>query len=101
MSMEIFILGLLLVIGIILILIEILFIPGTTIFGILGVISIFSSDYLSYTYFGSEIAIGYSILNSILSLNVSSNWSLFESLSGLNSIISNTLSAAAFPFFIL
>ena len=68
MSMEIFILGLLLVIGIILILIEILFIPGTTIFGILGVISIFSSDYLSYTYFGSEIAIGYSILNSILSL---------------------------------
>jgi len=68
MSMEIFILGLLLVIGIILILIEILFIPGTTIFGILGVISIFSSDYLSYTYYGSEIAIGYSILNSILSL---------------------------------
>ena len=68
MSMEIFILGLLLVIGIILILIEILFIPGTTIFGILGLISIFSSDYLSYTYFGSEIAIGYSILNSILSL---------------------------------
>ena len=70
MSMEIFILGLLLVIGIILILIEILFIPGTTIFGILGVISIFSSDYLSYTYFGSEIAIAYSILNSILSLIV-------------------------------
>ena len=68
--MEIFILGLLLVIGIILILIEILFIPGTTIFGILGVISIFSSDYLSYTYFGSEIAIAYSILNSILSLIV-------------------------------
>tara|TARA_B100001094_G_scaffold202777_1_gene196689 strand:+ start:1414 stop:1887 length:474 start_codon:yes stop_codon:yes gene_type:complete len=68
MSMEIFILSLLLVIGIILILIEILFIPGTTIFGILGVISIFSSDYLSYTYFGSEIAIAYSILNSILSL---------------------------------
>lgn len=68
MSMEIFILGLLLVIGIILILIEILFIPGTTIFGILGVISIFSSDYLSYIYYGSEIAIGYSILNSILSL---------------------------------
>ena len=68
MSMEIFILGLLLVIGIILILIEILFIPGTTIFGILGIISIFSSDYLSYSYFGSEIAIGYSILNSILSL---------------------------------
>ena len=68
MSMEIFILGLLLVIGIILILIEILFIPGTTIFGILGLISIFSSDYLSYTYFGTEIAITYSILNSILSL---------------------------------
>ena len=68
MSMEIFILGLLLVIGIILILIEILFIPGTTIFGILGIISIFSSDYLSYSYFGSEIAIIYSISNAILSL---------------------------------
>ena len=51
--MEIFILGLLLIIGIILILIEILFIPGTTVFGILGIIAIFSSDYLSFTYFGS------------------------------------------------
>ena len=34
--MEILILGLLLLLGVILILIEILFIPGTTIFGILG-----------------------------------------------------------------
>ena len=51
--MEILILGLLLVLGIILILIETLFIPGTTIFGILGIISIFSSDYLSYVYFGT------------------------------------------------
>ena len=58
--MEILILGLLLVLGIILILIETLFIPGTTIFGILGIISIFSSDYLSYVYFGTEFAIIYS-----------------------------------------
>ncbi len=66
--MEILILGLLLILGIILILIEILFIPGTTIFGILGIISIFSSDYLSYIYFGVEIAILYSIINSIICL---------------------------------
>ena len=66
--MEILILGLLLILGIILILIEILFIPGTTIFGILGIISIFSSNYLSYIYFGVEIAILYSIINSIICL---------------------------------
>ena len=65
--MEILILGLLLVLGIILILIETLFIPGTTIFGILGIISIFSSDYLSYVYFGTEFAIIYSIINSVVS----------------------------------
>ena len=68
MYMEIFILGLLLVIGIILILIEILFIPGTTVFGILGIIAIFSSDYLSFTYFGSNTAIIYSVINAILTL---------------------------------
>ena len=68
--MEIFILGLLLVIGIILILIEILFIPGTTVFGILGIIAIFSSDYLSFTYFGSDTAIIYSVINAILTLVV-------------------------------
>ncbi len=68
--MEIFILGLLFVIGIILILIEILFIPGTTVFGILGVIAIFSSDYLSFTYFGSNTAIIYSVINAIICLVV-------------------------------
>ena len=66
--MEILILGLLLLLGVILILIEILFIPGTTIFGILGLASIFFSDYLSYTYFGTEFAIVYSIVNSVVCL---------------------------------
>ena len=66
--MEILILGLLLLLGVILILIEILFIPGTTIFGILGLVSIFFSDYLSYTYFGTEFAIVYSIVNSVVCL---------------------------------
>ena len=66
--MEILILGLLLLLGVILILIEILFIPGTTIFGILGLVSIFFSDYLSYTYFGAEFAIVYSIVNSVVCL---------------------------------
>ena len=66
--MEVIILALLLILGIILILIETLFIPGTTIFGILGIISIFSSDYLSYVYYGVEFAIIYSIINSIICL---------------------------------
>lgn len=66
--MEVLILALLLILGIILILIETLFIPGTTIFGILGIISIFSSDYLSYVYYGAEFAIIYSIINSIICL---------------------------------
>lgn len=66
--MEVIILALLLILGIILILIETLFIPGTTIFGILGIISIFSSDYLSYVYYGAEFAIIYSIINSIICL---------------------------------
>ena len=68
--MEILILGLLLILGIILIIIEILFIPGTTIFGILGIISIFISDYLSFSYFGSEFAIIYSIITGLLCLLV-------------------------------
>ena len=66
--MEILILGLLLFLGIILILIEILFIPGTTVFGILGLISIFASDYLSISYFGVEIGIIYSITSGIFCL---------------------------------
>ena len=66
--MEFLTLFFLLVIGLILILIEILFIPGTTIFGIFGILAIFYSDYLSFQYFGSEFAIVYSIANSILVL---------------------------------
>ena len=66
--MEILILGLLLLLGIILILIEILFIPGTTVFGILGLISVFTSDYLSVSYFGVEFGIIYSITSGILCL---------------------------------
>lgn len=66
--MEILILGLLLLLGIILILIEILFIPGTTVFGILGLISIFASDYLSISYFGVEVGIIYSITSGIFCL---------------------------------
>ena len=68
--MEILILGLLLFLGIVLIIIEILFIPGTTIFGILGLIAIFSSDYLSYTYYGTDFAIIYSIINGFLCLMI-------------------------------
>ena len=68
--MEVFILGFLLIIGLTLILVEILFIPGTTIFGIFGIISIFLSDYLSYQYFGSDFAIYYSIITSVIILSI-------------------------------
>jgi len=66
--MEIIILGILLILGIVLILIEILFIPGTTIFGIFGVISIVSSDYLAFQYFGYNFGVIYSILSSFIIL---------------------------------
>ena len=66
--MEIIILGILLILGIVLILIEILFIPGTTIFGIFGVISIVSSDYLAFQYYGYNFGVIYSILSSFLIL---------------------------------
>ena len=68
--MDFIILFFLLIIGLILILIEILFIPGTTVFGIFGILAIFYSDYLSFQYFGTEFAIVYSIANSILVLFV-------------------------------
>ena len=68
--MDFLILFFLLIIGLILILIEILFIPGTTVFGIFGILAIFYSDYLSFQYFGTEFAIVYSIANSILVLFV-------------------------------
>tara|TARA_B100000214_G_C23953922_1_gene621790 strand:- start:405 stop:869 length:465 start_codon:yes stop_codon:yes gene_type:complete len=68
--MDILTLFFLLIIGLILILIEILFIPGTTVFGIFGILAIFYSDYLSFQYFGTEFAIVYSIANSILVLFV-------------------------------
>ena len=68
--MDILTLFFLLIIGLILILIEILFIPGTTVFGIFGILAIFYSDYLSFQYFGTEFAILYSIANSILVLFV-------------------------------
>ena len=66
--MEIIILIILLILGILLILIEILFIPGTTIFGIFGIIAIFSSNYLAFQYFGSNLGIIYSILSSFIIL---------------------------------
>lgn len=79
--MEIFSIVILLVIGVILVLIEILFIPGTTIFGILGLISIIMSNYLTFDFYGSEIGIIYTsttsliIFSSILYSLKSNSWS--------------------------
>lgn len=63
------------------VLIEILFIPGTTIFGILGLISIIVSNYLTFDFYGSEIGIIYTsttsliIFSSILYSLKSNSWS--------------------------
>lgn len=47
--------GSLLLLGIALILAEVLFVPGTTIVGILGLISAIVGVYLGFQYFGTEI----------------------------------------------
>tara|TARA_Y100001954_G_scaffold187856_1_gene201100 strand:- start:158 stop:622 length:465 start_codon:yes stop_codon:yes gene_type:complete len=60
----------LILIGLVLLIIEILFIPGTTIFGIFGILSIISSNYLFFQYFGPELIIYYMIGSSILVLGV-------------------------------
>ena len=53
----------LLIIGLILILIEIIFIPGTTIFGIIGFICFLLSNYYSYTEFGNQVGLIVSIIS--------------------------------------
>ena len=60
----------LILIGLVLLIIEILFIPGTTIFGIFGIISIIASNYLFFQYFGPELIVYYMIGSSILVLGV-------------------------------
>ena len=60
----------LILIGLVLLIIEILFIPGTTIFGIFGIISIISSNYLFFQYFGPDLKIYYMIGSSILVLSI-------------------------------
>jgi len=53
----------LLIIGLILILIEIIFIPGTTVFGIIGSICFLLSNYYSYTEFGNQVGLIVSIIS--------------------------------------
>ena len=53
----------LLIIGLILILIEIIFIPGTTIFGIIGFICFLLSNYYSYTEYGNQVGLIVSIIS--------------------------------------
>jgi len=66
--MEALVIFFLILIGVILLIIEILFIPGTTIFGIFGIISIVASNYLFLQYFGPEYIIYFMLGSSILVL---------------------------------
>lgn len=58
----------LIVFGIILIIVEIVFIPGTTIVGILGCIFGLSGLYLSFEYFGNTVGIIISVISVGISL---------------------------------
>ena len=66
--MEAIVIFFLILIGVLLLLIEILFIPGTTVFGIFGIISIVASNYLFLQYFGTEYIIYFMLGTSILVL---------------------------------
>ena len=66
--MEALVILFLIFIGVILLITEILFIPGTTVFGIFGIISIVASNYLFLQYFGPEHIIYFMIGSSILVL---------------------------------
>jgi membrane-bound ClpP family serine protease len=49
--------------GIIFIIVEILFVPGTTIVGILGIISTIFGVYLSFLYFGSTVGVWFAVFS--------------------------------------
>tara|TARA_B100000989_G_scaffold294301_1_gene273192 strand:- start:408 stop:872 length:465 start_codon:yes stop_codon:yes gene_type:complete len=68
--MEALVIFFLVLIGLFLVVIEILFIPGTTVFGIFGITSIILSNYLFFQYFGPELIIYYMIGSSIMVLGV-------------------------------
>ncbi len=54
--------------GIVLIIIEIVFVPGTTILGILGILMLFGGVYFSYVNFGSSVGTGVLIGTLLVSL---------------------------------
>jgi len=70
----------LLIIGIFLILIEIIFIPGTTIFGILGFFTFLLSSYIAFNSFGAQIGLivlsvsGIILLTTIIYMLKSKTW---------------------------
>ncbi len=66
--MEVLVIFFLILIGVILLIVEILFIPGTTIFGIFGLLSIIASNYLFLQYFGPDQMIFFMLGSSILVL---------------------------------
>ena len=70
----------LLIIGVLLILIEIIFIPGTTVFGILGFITFFLSSYIAFNTFGNQVGLivlsisGIILITTIIYMLKSKTW---------------------------
>ena len=53
-------------VGLILIVVAIIFVPGTTFIGITGLISTFIGVYFSFVYFGSSIGFGFLVFSALL-----------------------------------
>ena len=53
-------------VGLILIVVEIIFVPGTTFVGITGLISAIIGVYFSFVYFGSSIGFGFLLFSAVL-----------------------------------
>ncbi|GJM62121.1 NfeD family protein [Persicobacter diffluens] len=64
--------GLLIFIGILLIIVEIIFIPGTTFVGIIGVLSVIGGVFMTYSEFGSDtghwVLLGTGVAGGLLSI---------------------------------
>ena len=58
----------LLIIGVFLILIEIIFIPGTTVFGIVGFLTFFLSSYIAFNTFGNQVGLVILLISTIILL---------------------------------
>ena len=90
----------LLLIGLALVIVEVVFVPGTTIVGIIGVIFIGSGVIISYRHFGSEtglyILVGMGVITAVaLFFSFRSDaWSRFANKSAMNSKVNEGSTAS-------